>query len=234
MANAPGDTGTEDKAEPEYVSKSDLEKIVNSAVTSQLKRSLGKSLSEAIEAAVAPIREQLGQREDKPEKPEKKGDASPEVAAMAATIKKLEDKLGAETRARKESSTKAAKERAYNSLVSELTSSGKLRQEAIPMAADLLFHARGAVKVDDDGGALFRHGEEDLPLSDGVKEFLKSKEAALFMAAPATSQKAPAAKPSFLPAPKSTSSGTQQNESPEARAIARMTEQGHDLKSLLG
>lgn len=184
---------TEEVSQPQYVTKDDIAAIVNAAVSSHLKRSLDKSIGSALDAALAPIKSKL----DAPppsaeEKTQQKQGPSPEVAALQKQLADMQAamaKANADVAAERKRNHETA---AYSALKSEL--GGKVRPEALDAAADLIFHARKHVTVDDDGNATFKvrssrgkgMPEEDLEyqLADGVREFLKTKDAALFLPSP--------------------------------------------------
>jgi hypothetical protein len=232
MANAPSDNGkTEnDKTEDnDFVSKSELTTIVNQAVSSQLKRSLGKSIGEAVEAALAPIKEQLQARTEEP----KDKQQSPEAIELA----KLKEQFQKSEKARKTSEHRAFEERAYNALTSELTASGRVKPEAINVVADLL-RARQVLRVGEDGSARYHvSDDEHFDLKEGVtSHFLKSKEASMFLVAPGTN---PGMRPQPAPfgsSPTKLSAPTQQQPTgtPFQRAQARAAEAGIDLNAALG
>jgi hypothetical protein len=191
--------GTEEK--PEFVTKEDMTAIVNAAVTSQLKRSLDKGIAAALEPALkhalAPFHEKLEKAPEPPapggggnEKP--KGD-DPQVTALkkqlddvTAGLKAAQDEAALEKR-------KSMDQTARGQLRSEL--SGKVRPEAIEDVVDLLFF-RKRVAHDDQGNLTFTWRsslskglpEEDhqFPLADGVREFLKSKQAEMYLPPPNT------------------------------------------------
>jgi hypothetical protein len=230
MANAPSDNGTEDK--PEYVTKDDIAQIVNQVVSSHLKRSLGKTIGEAVESAMAPIREQLGSAA-RIEDPSKPNTPSPE----SIELKKLQDKFDKSEKARKASEQRAHEERAYNALTSELTATGRVRPDAINVVADLL-RARQVLRVAEDGTARYHlNDDEHFDLKEGVtSHFLKSKEASMFLAAPGSNPtpKGNVQAP-FLPGPKPGVTPQQgPTGNPLQRAEARLAEMGVDIRSALG
>lgn len=206
-ANTPdannGQPGGNASDQPQYVTKEEIAAIVNSAVTSQLKRSLGKELGGAIEAALAPVREQLTTLAKPPEviapkagaeqKPEQKNEQQPDPR-VAELEKKLALLVTENTAAR----TAAARERkasldarANSDLQKALT--GKVRPEAVSAIADLM-RARGMLIVDDEGNAKLKiraslerglpEEDHELPIDAALPHYLKTPEAALFIPPP--------------------------------------------------
>jgi hypothetical protein len=155
-----------------------LANLVNSVVSSHLKRSLGKALDEAI----APLREQFSAQRtttDAPKSPKGGDEVSQRIAA-------LEAELSDERKARKAEQSKAREDKAYLDLRAELT--GKVRPEALDHAVTVL-RAHGKVKVSADGRVSFKHADADYDLQEGVAEWVRSKDASLFVPPPAPSAK---------------------------------------------
>jgi len=209
--NAPGS----DKPDhAQHITKEELNAAVNSAVTSQLKRTLAKELGSAIEGALAPFKAELekiglariaADAESKTEPKQTQDDASKAAAqgkqksdepdtkyvALEAKLAKLE----ADNKRDKEALTRerrsAVEARVHGELRSQLT--GKVRPEAVGVVADLI-RARNQLVIDSDGNARIKvrarleaglpEEDHELSLEDGLPHFLKSKEAALFMPPP--------------------------------------------------
>lgn len=180
-----------DPPTPKYVTEEQIAQIVNSAVTTHLKRGLAKAIDEAI----APLKQKLETPPPSGDGGGKGKEADPEVVALRKQLDDLKGVVKASQEAASAAEKRAADERAYNALRSEL--SGKVRPEALDVATDYLFRAQGRVVIDEQTGEpRFKHRtalvagmpEEDhlFPLSDGVKQFLKGKEAQLFLPAPNT------------------------------------------------
>lgn len=171
-----------------------LGNLVNSAVTSQLKRLLGPAVAEALKPHVdgfAGIREQLDKLTKGVATPDKSqgGQGQDDVAKRIA---ELEKQLNGEREARKAEKASAAKEKAFSALRAELT--GKVRPEAVDAAAKLLFHAEGAIHIGEDGTVAFRMGDDEHDLATGVKAWAKSPASALFRPAPGYGEKNPGGK----------------------------------------
>ena len=185
---------------------------VNSVFTSRSKRERAEILGE-VEKALAPIRELMAGLQ--PKAPEGHQQAAGEgvnpaasVAAPDPRITAYEKKLAAlEAKGEKLEAERAAErkqalgDKAYASLRAELTSSGKIRAEAIDTVADLIFHARKRVQVGDDGVAKYVIDGIEYDLKAGVQEFIKSPESALFQPPPTAQQKRPLTKTPVRPGP---------------------------------
>lgn len=167
-----------------------LANMVNAAVGSQLKRTLGSTL----EAALAPFREQLAgltapKAPDAPAARQEgtaKGGVDPDVARQ---LNDLQTQLKTEREARKAERTATLHEKAFSALRAELT--GKVRPEAIEGAAKLFFHADKRVVVGEDGTASIRLGDEEHDLKTGVARLLKLPEHNFLLPAPGAEKKNP-------------------------------------------
>ena len=127
-----------------------------------------------------------------PEPVSEVGKPSPEMVALQKKLADMETALRTQSEAAERATRSAVEKDAYGALYAELN--GKVRPEMQKDLADLLFHARRQVYVNDDGQTVFKvkasRGkglpEEDLeyPLADGVKEFFKSQSAAPYLPPP--------------------------------------------------
>jgi hypothetical protein len=189
-----GEQGADEGADEKVtISSGELSQIVNSAVTAQLKRILAKELAPAVQAAMGPLKQELDAlkpKEGEPQKPE--GKKHPEMLAleqrleqMQAALQKAEDEKATERKVARE-------DRAFSGLVSELT--GKVRPGTEKMVATLL-KADGRLLIDEESGnPLLRvrasrikgMAEEDLdlPITDGLAHYLKTKDAQIFLPSP--------------------------------------------------
>jgi len=152
---------------------------VNAAVASHLKRHLSK-LPEMIEAQFAPLREQFAARpatEQARPAPQQSTDtdALRQIEELRGQLKKEKDSAQKEKRVARE-------EKAFSQLRTELT--GKVRPEAVDAAAKILFHADRKVVVGDDGNITFKQGDSDFDLREGISEWMKTKDAAMFLPPP--------------------------------------------------
>lgn len=176
-----------------------LGNIVNAAVTAHLKRAnIGKTISDAIEAAMKPVREQLEKPAAVAETPKADPKASPEFAAAMRELESVKATLRTESDARGAAEKRQREDRAYQDLRAGLQTAG-LKPEMVDVAAKVLFHADSRISFDENGTALFRHtkstpgyGDEDefLPLSAGIAAYAKSKDAEPFLPAPTAAKSA--------------------------------------------
>jgi hypothetical protein len=179
--------------DPQYVTADQIGNIVNAALTARLP----KMLQPAIEAALAPITAKLSAPPPTPPSGDdgddkKKSKQTPEMAAMAKQIEDLTKGITAEREARAAAEKKQKEDRAYNELRQSLE--GKVRPEFVDILAKNLFQVEGRVSFGDDGAILFKSSkapyvgaepeEVQLPLKNGVEDFLKSDAAKHYLPAP--------------------------------------------------
>jgi len=193
--------GEQPSQAPKYLTQDEVAGIVNSAVTSQLKRSMSKSIESALEAALKPIREKLEAAPTQAPPAQSQGSSeSPEVLALKRQHAELLEKVEKAEQARVQAEQRARDDRAYQELRAIVGKS--VRPELADMLAKNMFFADKVVEFDESGKPLMRvkrkspiYGETEdaLPLADGVAEFLKSDEAKVFLPAPqgSESQKLP-------------------------------------------
>ncbi|WP_437767173.1 hypothetical protein WME77_09095 [Sorangium sp. So ce764] len=149
---------------------------------SQLKRIVPKFLEEALGPHITSLREQL---QPKPE-PKEKGAPSAVDPEISKQIEDLRTQLKKERETTARERRAAREEKAFAELRSELN--GKVRPEAVDTVAKLLFHADRRVVVGDDGSLAFKHGDAEYDLRGGLAEYLKSRDAAMFLPAPGYGQ----------------------------------------------
>lgn len=237
-------TSNEPNAEPKYVTAEEIGNIVNSAVTNQLKRSLGS----AIDAALAPTLAKLAAQPATPPAGETdepttkgKGKQSPELADMARKVEQMEKALATEKERVASAEKKSREDAAYATLRSTLE--GKVRPELLDMVAKHLFVVEGRVEVDDAGNPLFKSTKvpytgadpEDvrLPLASGIEDFLKSDAAKPFLPAPnAGSGAGPL--PKRGPSPTSTGTDFSKPATSDADKARRSIERERIAKERLG
>lgn len=157
--------------------------IVNKALGGRLARVLPKALSEALEAQLAPIREQLGGARGNPadiqrQAPSGGGASETETARKYA---ELERKFQESEKARASERMQGHKARAFGDVRGALV--GKARPEAIESALKVL-KADDRIGVREDGTPYMIDGDEEVTIDEGVKRFMKSKDGALFAPAP--------------------------------------------------
>jgi hypothetical protein len=195
-------TGTEggeggDQAK-DFVTKQELAAMVTGAVkraTGDLDSKLTKVLGEIETKLSTSISEQIKFVKEEQSDGKDKGNAGkpdPAMTAMSQKVNLLETRLKESETKREEAETRAKLDSAKSSLRNALQA--HVRPEALDMATDLLFDARKRVSLDDSGRTLFSirqaaypgMTEEDmqLPLADGIAQWLKSDEAKLLLPAP--------------------------------------------------
>lgn len=185
----------------------EIAKIVNSAVSSHLKRGLAPAIGEALktvnwaetlkldetlEAKLAKLKEAAPPGGTDPNAVNQPPKVDPQVAALTAKVQELTQNIQ-----RQQDEVKAAKEQARNEKAfADLKSAlgGQVRPEALDIAARDLFLAQKRVTFDEQGNPLFTvkkapyagAAEEDvpMPLTDGVSHWLKSEEGKFFLPAP--------------------------------------------------
>jgi len=174
-----------------------LSQLVNQVVSSHIKRSLAKEVTAAVEAAIAPFKEKLTApppSSDDESGVKKKSKVDPEVAALQAQLTELKDNYAKAQAAQIAAEQKQRDVAAMAELRSALAK--HVRPEAVDMVTEYLYKAKGVITFDEAGTPLFKSrrapspglAEEDieLPLTDGVQAFLKTREAAAFLPAPPT------------------------------------------------
>lgn len=163
-----------------------LANLVNSAVTAQLKRTLGKTIEETLRPHLEGF---AALREAAPKQAAVVADKGAGGDETTARLASLEGQLKAEREARKSEKAAAYNDRAFTALKSELA--GKVRPEAVEPLAKLLFHADKRVKVTADGTPSFVVGDDEHDLAGGVAAYLNSPEAAMWKPAPAPVKRGP-------------------------------------------
>ncbi len=172
-----------------------LGKTVNSAITSHMKRQ--PSIADALkgmnwEEMLTPVIQKLApppKADPEPGTPKQ----DPRLSALEAKYAELETKYRSEQTAREKAEQKSRDESAFQALRSALT--GHVLPEAAESAAKILFHADRRVTFDEHGNPLMTvrkapyqgAAEEDLqlPLADGVKHWIGTREGKLFAPPPA-------------------------------------------------
>jgi hypothetical protein len=233
-----GDTTTT----PAGINPQDLANLVNSAVSAHLKRHEAKQ-SETLKSLIAESLKAYQPPQTQQEEPEtsKRGKVDPQVAALTAKVEEFQRAaLESEKRAQA-AETKARGDRAFGELRSTLA--GKVRPDVVDGLAKLLYHGEQKVEVDENGNVLFKvrraplpgFPEEDalMPLSDGVEQYLKSKEAAAFLPAPVAAN-APQARTtsSRFPQTQSPSAGPKKYDAP-AKSDEEKVRRAHEMEQYL-
>jgi hypothetical protein len=175
MAN--GQDTENNAAETETVDPK-LANLVNSAVSSQLKRHMkgfGDQFGALLDEKLAALRTTSAPAA--PAAPAVPTNSAGAPAANDETQKEIAD-LRLELKQQKQ---RAAEKEVFADVRSLLA--GKVRPEAMDTAIKLL-KADGLIKINArDGSAMFKHADGDLDLSEGIAEWLKG-EGAMFVPAP--------------------------------------------------
>lgn len=205
MANVENETIQEETNSTENSDQDKkLANLVNSAVSSHIKRQMSK-FNESIESILS---EKLGslQSTSTPEKKEKSLKEESEVA-------KLRAELAAEKRAALEKDT-------YSGLKEKLT--GKVRPEAVGSVIKIL-KADGHIDFSKKDGPVFKFDGEEYSLEDGIETWLENAEdAKLFKPAPS-----PSAKKSPFKAPQRKGTGADSaKQDPKQATMAQLQKLG--------
>lgn len=195
--NPPGGSNAENNEQPKFMTEDDVAKMVTGAVSAHLKGKQMQTLitgvvSSALQEALGPIKEQLA-KPPAPQEPapgEKQKD-DPKVTALQKQLDDMATLLKQSQEAAETEKKKAQEQTLRAAVRNELA--GKVRPEAVEDMVDLLFY-RKRVGVDDAGNVTFTWRsslakgmpEEDhqFPLPDGIREFLKSKQAEIYLPPP--------------------------------------------------
>lgn len=177
------------------LTESRIHELLNSALNSRDKKA-EKRMTDLLSRSLEDFATKF-QGSPKAETPVSTSTQAPEVLALQKKLEVLE----AERKREREETVKQAKnlrdKDAYAQLSAEL--SNKVRPEAVDMVAKLLFHADKKIDVREDGVFYKLDEDTEVTLAEGVKQFLKSKEAQFFIPPPSPKtqtinkgQKAPA------------------------------------------
>lgn len=243
--NAGGQAGDDDNP--------DINAIVNSAVTAQLKRALSpKALAAALAPIVSeivkPLQDELATLKQAPAPAPGPAPApdkpNPELTAVKQQLQEMKDQLAKE---RDRAAAAEAKQRDDSTFakLKDCLSAAKVRPEMVEVLAKVLFHADKRVEFDEQGNPLLRVRvspgkglpEEDqvLTLEEGVKTYVKTKEAEPFMPPPGgagggTNQQQRRAAPSPSRGQASTQESPPQTDEERAqRALEQMNKLGVSL-----
>lgn len=188
---APGTQGVDQDSsqEPSEADKK-LANMVNSAVTSQLKRALPKHLEEALTPHMSKFEQMLSSfKPAEASKPQAQASSSQQASGTdPEVLKQLEDmksQLRREQDTRAKERQQARQDKAFSEVRGELT--GKVRPEALDHVMKVLAHD-GLVQVDTAGTVSLKIGEDALPIREGLSEYLKRKENSIFLPAPGYGQ----------------------------------------------
>jgi len=189
--NVSGSTQDIEHKDSGVLTEARIHEIVNSALAGRDKR-YDKRLAEMLETSLSPFKEQFLEKSQ-----EKSTIASNSVPSnsqsnseVIALQKQLE--LMQKTLKQKEDATalqaKSIREKeAFGQLKTILN--GKVRPDAVDHVAKLIFHADKKIKVGEDGSMAYQvDADNEIDVQEGVKQYLKSKDALIFLPAPVTSK----------------------------------------------
>ncbi len=214
-----------------------MAEIANAASTAQVKR-LEKQLADA-----KPVPAPETEKPKVPDAVSAEIKADPKLAVLQAAIEEMTKRYNDADNARKAAEEKARNDSAYNTLRSNLTG---VREGMQDIAAKVLFGVEKRVTFDENGQPLFKVQrtnalgsveEQEMPLTDGVAYWLKTKEAAPYLPSPGTSPGSGVGgrPPTSIPSARS-ANGMPVYDSPatsEGEKIARANERAAALKKLL-
>lgn len=193
-----GDTGGAGGggAPPVVLTAEDVARIANQAVTAQLKRELPKAVETILPTFTKALDDKLAAFKptepagDKP--PVGNPQQTPEFAALQRQLADMQATLEGERNARVKVEQKAREDAAFGELKTAL--SGHIKPEFVDPIAKSLYFADKRVEFDETGKPLFKAmvpqytggplQETLLPLLDGVKAYVESKEAEAYRPAP--------------------------------------------------
>jgi hypothetical protein len=198
----------------------DFDRRVNAAVSSHVKR-----IEKRFEAKLDELRSGMSSRQETVEDDEpaprarkqgtaKAEDEKPSGFDAQSELAKLKKELSAER-------AKGHEKEVLGSIKDKL--SGKVKQEAMGPAIRLL---KENIVIRKDGSAIFRNGEDELDIDDGLEAWLKGPEGSLFAAPPAPSRGTQKRPGSPQRAPLRSDSKDYDNMTPAQRTAAMLRDKG--------
>jgi len=148
--------------------------LVNTVVGSRLERALPR----ALEGALAPHLARLT-----PQAP-----SAPPETDPAKRLTALEQELAASRQREAKQRQDVRETQAVAALKASLAP--RVRPELLDVVASHLFHVSKAVTAGEDGSVTFAHGGQQYSLAEGVSEWAKTPQAAVFLPAPKPAPKA--------------------------------------------
>lgn len=195
-----------------------LANLVNAAVSSHLKRHLSK-----FESSILELKDQF---KAQPAADASKGTKKKESDDDSLAMREVEQ-LKAELKAEK---ARVKEEQAYTSLRNYF--SDKVIPERVDIALKL-FKADQKVQFRRDGSAFVKHDNAEFDLEEGAAEWLKSKEAMMFLPAPGSAKKSGSVQsknlPFKTPAKVSNSSGQDQPTNPAMKTLQQLQKLGINI-----
>jgi hypothetical protein len=218
----------EDKDISEQLTESRIHELINAALLGNSKRS-EKRFAEMLEQSLTQFRDKLTEpKAEVAQAIDKPSAASPEVAALQKQLEAMQKQIKEKDLAVAAQSKSMREKEAYGQLKSML--SGKVKPEAIEHVAKLIFHADKKVVVGEDGQMTFRSDDDsEIDINEGVKQYLKSKDASIFLPAPVS--KSTPAKTSFGNIQMPSSHSGEEVKPNAAQAAALLQKLGLSIKS---
>lgn len=204
--NKTTDTGEGDGGQTKYMSAEEVTAMVTGA-NERMRKSLSAEIEKAVKGITESIPETLkahveAMKSEVPKPTEAKGDGKseskphPETLALQQQLADMKKAMQERDQALAEAEKKAKNDAARNELRSQLAA--HVRPEALDMTTQLIFDAQRRVSLSEDGTPVFKvrkspmagMPEEDmeLPIKDGVANWLKSDDAKFFLPPPASAQ----------------------------------------------
>lgn len=198
-ASAPATTQPATQAAaPEYVSKDEFRTVLSGMLKNMLPKVVQESMAQSLPTVIEKhLTEAQAKAKAAQQEPAAMQDSKQEAAKPSAELIALQKKIADLEKSNRETAERYAKERQRAIEANGISAlrqslSGKLKAEAVDIAADLI-RARGQLVFDDDGNPLMRvvvkqkgydDEEQKLPLGEAIGHYLKSKEAELFLPPP--------------------------------------------------
>ena len=237
------DDDNKEGSQPVNLTPEQLTNLINSAITSHLKRlpDYGKLIEEKLAAF------QPKASDPAPDAPKGKdtGKSDPQITALLAKMEEQSKALTAAQERAVQAERQQREDRARAELRQALT--GKVRPEAVDDVADLLFSVRKQVEINEQGEAFlkvkrapvpgFPEEEALMPIADGVEHWAKSKAASIYIPATQSGTTSTPARASKMPTPNERSSQSPKWDGPaktDAEKIARAMAHEQALKAKLG
>ncbi len=177
-----------DNNDKENADQSSLDEKIHKSITARLARlNLDDLVGKSVEAAIEKAMSSRASKEDNntsvvKSQPNVRDEKDAKIDKLIQEMKDKEAKSLAKIVAQQEKQALAA-------LKAELK--GKVIPDMDDMVAEWMYSAKKMISVDEDGEAFVSIGDDKLPLNEGVKKFLGSKEAKRFIPAGEVVRQAP-------------------------------------------
>lgn len=174
--NVTGSQETADKTDsPNYVTKEEFTKVLNSAITNHLKRlDISKQISESLEGSLASFKEQFAAPKTEEKVNSSKSNESPEISNLQKKLEAMEKQMKVKEEALQARERQAREKDAFARVRSELGTFG-VRPEAIDTLSKVI-KAENRIKVDEEGNISFLEDDDnEVDLKEGLKTYLDPK-----------------------------------------------------------